>query len=257
MGDAGERSDRGLDCAVHGVGVPYGFMCGHLFGPQQVGWLDAGSDELCPDAWCEACEETRKASGGWTDENGAAAGVRVVCACCYHRHRGRQRRFNHLDPSTPGTLMAGACRETQDLNDRLEADHELFSRGSWHFDLGRQQLDFTEGNAPRFHSRVAVVGSYSEATKTWLWAWANSNLSVELSARSHAVLGYADRTGRNELLLSKQACTLDDAWHSAAGGAALMGARGLYRCPFESLHLFFALLDLRPAAGSDIAAPGV
>jgi hypothetical protein len=238
--------DEGIDCDLHGEGVPYGFVCGHLLGKAQVGWVDGEDEELCPDAWCEDCEQIRLAAGEWNEENEEALDVTVVCACCYHRNRGRQRRFAGLDPATAASLTASACEHIQLRNDSLEADHGLFSNFPWRFDLEKAELVFLSGGKARFRCRIAAVGSYSDTAKNWLWAWDNSSLPIEISARSHAVLGYAERTGRDELSEARTACTLDQAWQHAAVGAALMEAAGLYRCPFENLHAFFALLDVKP-----------
>ena len=55
---------------------------------------------------------------------------------------------------------------------------------------------------------------------------------------------------------AKERGELVDAWERAAGGAFLLGARGLYRCPADHLHVFLALMDVEAVEhAEDVDAP--
>lgn len=134
----------------------------------------------------------------------------------------------------------------QARNDALEARLGLFSRFAWRYDLDAAVLELSEGGELCHRCPIVAVGSYSERGGSWLAGWANEGLPVEVAARAHAVLGYAEQAGRPELEAPWVEGVLAEAWERAAVGAAVAGAVGLFRCPGDGVHLFLGLLDVRP-----------
>jgi hypothetical protein len=75
-------------CATHGESGE-AFVCQHvvqgLIRHERVGffWAD-DPDNPCPDAWCAACEERVRATGGeWEGEALQELQPQLMCAHCY------------------------------------------------------------------------------------------------------------------------------------------------------------------------------
>lgn len=221
-------------------------MCRHVQLDEGPGWHDSESDELCPDAWCDACERLRLESDGWTDEASASADIRVVCAHCYHRLRGRRLRAPELEPAADEEVVEEAARAV--MARRNEAMKDAFSTGRYWYDLDAAELEFRDADErPVLICRVVMLGTYSESGGTWLAGWKNRGCPAASTAPSAAVTGWLEAHELDGLADPNPACSLVDAWGLAAVGAAVLDAVGLYRCPSERIHVFFALLDAHPA----------
>jgi hypothetical protein len=80
-----------LRCARHGASQAT-YVCQHLTRGSGLGFNCAeNSENPRPDAWCNACESTRREEGDWNDRSEAAAGVTVMCAGCYDAAEERNR----------------------------------------------------------------------------------------------------------------------------------------------------------------------
>jgi uncharacterized protein YegJ (DUF2314 family) len=99
MEEQGEQKET--DCATHGRAAET-FLCRHLI--ENVGLEfhrdDPSAENPYPDAWCQACEKTRRRAGGWDRLNhDSAPAIGLVCGHCYDFIRLRHR-------SVPTTLLA-------------------------------------------------------------------------------------------------------------------------------------------------------
>jgi hypothetical protein len=80
---------RKIECSVHGV-QPETLVCQHiadgLRNRQRVGffWTQYDPENSRPDAWCKACEERVRATGGeWIDQALEFLQPKVLCGACY------------------------------------------------------------------------------------------------------------------------------------------------------------------------------
>jgi hypothetical protein len=81
-------------CSVHGE-TSQTFVCVHLKGESTgLGFNrdDPSEENLHPDAWCDECEKTRAANGGWDDVPDEECKISLLCARCYERARIRNTR---------------------------------------------------------------------------------------------------------------------------------------------------------------------
>src|SRR5688572_29619949 len=83
---------RVVKCSEHGVQQAT-FVCQHIVASLPAGesagffWAQ-DPDNPRPDAWCRACEERVRATGGeWTEECESLAAVKLLCGACYDRAR--------------------------------------------------------------------------------------------------------------------------------------------------------------------------
>ncbi|MCB1035467.1 MAG: hypothetical protein KDD47_16715 [Acidobacteria bacterium] len=82
------EKSRSAQCDQHGL-QPATFVCQHiaasLVSRKPVGFFwPAEATEERPDAWCFACNERVKLTGGeWAGEAEASLGVRLLCGACY------------------------------------------------------------------------------------------------------------------------------------------------------------------------------
>lgn len=89
--------NRRVHCERHGLRRP-AFVCRHLVSGAGLGFVEPcgeqdpdASDEQA--AWCDRCEATRLASGGWTPASEAAAGISLICGDCFDAARARNSRW--------------------------------------------------------------------------------------------------------------------------------------------------------------------
>ena len=238
-------SERTVNCSVHGPDLPMGFVCRHVFHDEGPGWNESGSDELCPDAWCDACERRLDEAGGWSEQTMAAADIQLVCACCYHRLRGLRTPVLEFAGRSHEASLQHACAT---MNDRNARHHPKMSSGRYWYDLDAGYIEFRDADeTPRWRSGIVDVGSYSETQGTWLSGWANRSLPGEARPLSAFVAGVAEARGWEMLAAPSVSCSLEDAWHRALFAAFVLGADGFYRAPHDGLHTFFALGELTPA----------
>ena len=82
-------------CSDHGT-RPAAFVCQHLLTGGACGFHCASDadapDELCPDAWCDVCEEAFRVEGEWNERSEAVAQIAVLCDRCYEIARERNWR---------------------------------------------------------------------------------------------------------------------------------------------------------------------
>ena len=78
-----------VNCKTHGL-QPGTLVCQHIVQGlkerKRVGffWAMDDPDNLCPDAWCKACNERVKLTGGeWTGEALEQLEPRALCSACY------------------------------------------------------------------------------------------------------------------------------------------------------------------------------
>src|SRR3954464_1470144 len=88
---------RRIRCERHGPQRPT-FVCKHLVSGVGLGFVEPqgpqqedASDEQA--AWCDRCEETRLAGGGWTAQSEANAGISLICAACFEVSRARNAHW--------------------------------------------------------------------------------------------------------------------------------------------------------------------
>ncbi|CAH9062704.1 hypothetical protein PSECIP111854_03067 [Pseudoalteromonas sp. CIP111854] len=84
--------DGNVNCDTHGNSNAT-FICQHLASGEglgfNLGYDPDNPDELCPDAWCNKCEEVLDTEGEWNDKSEAFADIKVMCEHCYEEIRDK------------------------------------------------------------------------------------------------------------------------------------------------------------------------
>lgn len=243
-----------IDCPFHGPSS-VAFACQHVVHGVGCGFHRADPEDPLSDAWCDACESVRAASGGWNARSEAFAGIQMVCAECLEVAQYRNERpIGALElgvPADPGRfqryvqLCGDAVRKRTDA---MFSQPLLASHDAWRFDDQGATLTFAQGERPLAVGDVQLAGSYSEGKKSWLWAHANPGNPEHLVSESRriSVLGRV----RNLPQLTQQEpmpMSVDSAWSLACLTAELIDGSGVYRAQMDDLHHFMVLFNVRRA----------
>lgn len=243
-------SDDTVICGRHGQ-TRATFMCRHLAAGVACGYHAAAEnpDDRWPDAWCDRCDEQLDDDGEWTEDAMAFADIKVLCTHCYDAARERNRDVPELlrgagarlDDDERGRLWGGAFADAQTKQAKLEFLH---GGGRWHFDDQQRTLTFSGDDRPTIIARVRLVGSYATKSGTFQWAWAMYGHDDPLVAGVDRLRELGMVRDLAELQRTWWACPIEEAWEMAALAGYVLGARGLYRAPFDDLYWFMLIDEL-------------
>ena len=134
--------------------------------------------------------------------------------------------------------MLSHCIVSYDKQDRLA---DLIGQDAWQFEVGSGLLSF--GN--QYHWQTQLLGTESEASRTWLWAWANveSNIPDHLLAVSLALKAHGEQYGIPELTEPQVSLDQIDGHTLALFASGICEANAYYRCPYEGGALFVMIVD--------------
>ncbi|MBA2480618.1 MAG: hypothetical protein H0V44_08145 [Planctomycetes bacterium] len=132
---------------------------------------------------------------------------------------------------------------------------DLVGDREWRFDLPTASLAF--GDDLSFSTQV--LGTESEATRSWLWSWANEDSGIPPHALKAAakLRGIGESHGIDELVtpgLSTKAVSCYDLAMVATG---LFGAGAYYRGPYDGGAVWLMLTDARLAVPQAVDAAKV
>lgn len=144
------------------------------------------------------------------------------------------------------------------LNDSLEAlrhsnekamkNHGIGSYARWNIDQADGVLKFSDATRKvRLSCEVAVVGSYSSSSNTFLWAWANKSIAEKLSKDSRLVKEYGEKNKLNDLIEEKISGNEQEAWAMAALSLKVIGGEAVYRAPIKTGSLFMVIKKVTPS----------
>ena len=135
----------------------------------------------------------------------------------------------YLDASMEGLkLMNSAHQSTWHLG---EAER-------WNVDQESGMIVFSFEDGTIAQAKVQIIGSLSNASKTWLWSWANPSVLDHLKQDSLKVREFGQEHGVEQLIEAKWEATESDGWEMAAIAARVCGANGAYRGPTGSGFVF-------------------
>lgn len=239
------ESEATVECGEHG-NRPAAFVCQHLVAGEGCGFHCAFDtevpDQLCPDAWCDLCEEAFQAEGEWNDRSEAVAKIASLCDRCYEVARERNWR---QDAEAFDQLVRDAMSYLQAKQALLNAEFRLGEdeRYDWYQETG--QLVFSQQGQPRVVADIQFVGSVSTISDTWLWAWANESFVATLTAEAIKVRTYGTERQFLRLASARWKATEVDGWEMTAVAAFLSQAQGAYRSPSERGPAFMLLKNVR------------
>lgn len=140
--------------------------------------------------------------------------------------------------------VGAAMARQRELSERLKI------RDQFEIDLRGGTITFLdEEGRPVSRAAVALLGSFSDQTRTWAWAWGNDSLPPELRQPSREACDAFPRRDLWELTTPQFAADLGTAWELTAVLAVESGAEGFYRIPQGHRHVFVLLGETTLLAG--------
>jgi hypothetical protein len=237
-------STKSVECGKHGTRKST-FVCQHLVTGESLGFHYAtdDSDDPCPDAWCDHCENAFQAEGAeWNDRSEAVAGVKLLCDACYEAARARNWRE---DKGAFDEFMRDAVAYLEFAQADLRNRFRLSDYDKYHWDQDTGELVFLTGNVAKVIATIQFVGSVSTRSDTWLWSWANPSYLESVRAGVRKVRKYGEERNFLKLAAAHWPATEADGWDMAAVAAYLLGARGVYRTPGDNGFTFMVLTDVK------------
>lgn len=235
-----------ITCNTHGESAP-AFICKHLAeNPEQYWFSDLQSKaNLHPDAWCSECEEVFQSLGGWTDLAEGHALITMVCVRCYENLRAQ---------SVPVTTEAvqdkwDECVRTsvQKLSEKQEYLLREFKIGEhkrWDWDLDESKLIFSNDGIAAVSAKIAIVGSISTTSETWLWAWANASLADVEDSISQKLTKFGEQSKFTKLTTPYWSADEQAGWEVTAICAEILDYKGAYRTSSENGYTYLLIDEI-------------
>lgn len=227
-------SDNKIECNIHGT-TNATFVCQHLVGGENlgfnIGYDPDNPDDLCPDSWCNKCQEILDSEGGWNDKSEEFADIKVLCASCYEGTRSKNWLENNdvLHELICSSFNYLEGKQKEFLKKFKVGDHE---RWDWYQETGK--LIFTHDDKPQVEADIHFSGSFSNKSNTWMWAWANQYLDEKVKASSRLVKDIGEELGLQKLVAGRWEATEVDGWEMTTLLAKTLNAIGSYRTPSDN-----------------------
>ncbi len=122
-------------------------------------------------------------------------------------------------------------------------DLDSYSRVEYDQDSGTMTFS-EEGVQQKVVARFQVVGTYSDASKTWMWAWDNPYLLDNTTEASVKVKEFGEKNKFQKLTDPKWEASLQDAWEMTALAAKFLQAKGVQIIPSEDIRAFVILVTV-------------
>lgn len=237
--------DSKIACDTHGNSNAT-FICQHLARGDglgfNLGYDPDNPDELCPDAWCDKCEEVLDAEGEWNDKSEAFADIKVMCEHCYEEIRDR----NWIqDDDVYHNLVTESFAFIEPRHKEFLEKYNVgnYERWDWYQETGR--LVFSNNSTPELEADIHFSGSYSTASESWMWAWVNSSLDEKVKVSSRLIKELGEDLGLKQLVAGRWIGTEVDGWEMTSVLAKAIDAIGVYRTPTSNGFIYMAITDVR------------
>lgn len=131
------------------------------------------------------------------------------------------------------------------LNNGLKDKYKLSSYERFDYDQRSGEFVFSDNGMAKVIAKFQVVGSVSSNESTWLWSWANAYILETACDQILRVREFGMENSIRKLVEPKWTAVEADGWEMAAVSAAILNAKGAYRCPNKSGALFVIYTDVR------------
>jgi len=101
-----------------------------------------------------------------------------------------------------------------------------------------------EGIQQRVVAHFQVIGTYSDASQTWLWAWDNPYLLENTTRASGKLKEFGEQNKIKKLTEPKWEATRQDAWEMTALAAQMLHAKGVQIIPSDEILAFVVLMEV-------------
>jgi hypothetical protein len=170
----------------------------------------------------------------------------VLCAYCWEAAFGRNVGPPHPDPDA---WLHDAMHRGMRRQDRWLAKYGIGDAKRYNYRLEADPPWLGFGPSDERMTvlcDVAIIGTWSSLSNTWLWAWANEQSELGVSRPFVRVKRQGERLGIERLWRSYFAADEDLAWSRAATALDLLpDFDGVYRSPYDGGSLFLAACNTR------------
>lgn len=141
-----------------------------------------------------------------------------------------------------------------------ERNNRLFGIGDYErydYDLFKNEIWWSDCDAPKVRGKVTIVGSISTKSDTWLWSWANPHFDDVERGPIHLVREFGEKESIAKLTDEKWPADEVDGWEMTSISSRLLEVQGAYRSPNESggLFLLYDGLEFIPEDEKDFYRP--
>lgn len=236
-----------VQCSEHGEATA-AYVCEHLaMNPEQRWHCNYPSeDNPWPDAWCGQCDGEFQKEGEWNENNEEAIQIKLICHHCYESGMASSVECIEKD------VLELWVQTVSDAHDQLcakqkalESQFNLSQHKRWDYDQETGLLTFSNDGIPSVIADIAIIGSISSISDTWLWSWANFSLLPGVTAPLQAARELGEQKGFPRLTIPKWPADQVDGWEMSAIAAQILDAKGVYRVPTDNGFLFMAMMDIR------------
>ena len=102
-----------------------------------------------------------------------------------------------------------------------------------------------EGIKQKVIAHFQIIGTYSDASKTWMWAWDNPYLLDNTTQDSLKLKEFGERNNLQKLTNPKWEATRQDAWEMTALAAQILHARGVQIIPSDEISAYVVLTTVK------------
>jgi hypothetical protein len=141
-----------------------------------------------------------------------------------------------------------AFQRLVELNEQLRKKYKLSSYERFDYDQRSGDFVFSDRGVAKVIAKLQVVGSVSNKAQTWLWSWANAYVLETACDQICRVREFGKANSIRKLTEPKWTAVEADGWEMAAVSAAIINAKGAYRCPGKSGPLFVVFTDIQFAS---------
>jgi hypothetical protein len=147
-------------------------------------------------------------------------------------------------------FLNDALIKLNEANRSAMETHGFGTFDEWSLDQDERILRFMdELGAVRIETPVSIVGTFSEASGSWMWGWANQSLVPSIGSAAAAVRDYGVAKGISDFTEPKIACDEQEAWAMAAAAWTIIGGSGIYRAPTGAGYAFLLMGELTSYSG--------
>lgn len=145
-----------------------------------------------------------------------------------------------LKPLTFEEYANKTCQELTKFQDKFRNEYHLDDYTNWFYNQSSEILRLYS-DTKEVYFKYIPVGTFSQATNTWLWAWANESSVEPEKLKTLKVKEFGQKKKYTNLLKPHFDGDKYTGWELTAIAHHLLGGIGTYRVVSEHLEKYFLL----------------
>ncbi len=151
-----------------------------------------------------------------------------------------------MDPFEFNELIQQSLVNIENKQKELVESFDLDNYSRIEYDQESGTMTFSEeGVQQKVVAHFQVIGTYSDASKTWLWAWDNPYLLDNTTEASLKIKEFGEKNKIQKLTDPKWDATRQDAWEMTAMAAHILQAKGVQIIPSDEINAYVVLTTVK------------